>query len=268
MWKQHRFGKVAFIKIMLHSNVAWRWWCLKSTLHSLFNSCLRLPTDENSKLCITGPLWGESIDDSFTKGLVMRKVFPCHDAIMNCMINVISWPPSPSRLVDTTNQARGHCKQTNGPPGTQVTTNGKRIGVVSLAIFMFTMLVNARSWLSYTRGITFHGRPSDQPSHRSTDRPNDRRVGQLRCSKLLKVWSCNFYSVNLALSRKRTERMAYELAWIGTSVMAEWSLVMFSLFFLIMAKVVFSQTTPMLCYRPFLRNSWTKCHQIWHHDVF
>ena len=50
----------------------------------LFISLFRLTTQETSKNSITGPLWRESSCDpwiSLTKGLVMQKVFPCHDVV-------------------------------------------------------------------------------------------------------------------------------------------------------------------------------------------
>ena len=45
-------------------------------LNFLLNSLFRLTTKIPSKLCSIGPLWG----NSFHKGPVMLKVFPCHGA--------------------------------------------------------------------------------------------------------------------------------------------------------------------------------------------
>ena len=62
--------------------------------HSLFNSLFRL-TIKTSELCITGPLWGESIHrwwmDSPHKGPVKWKAFPCHGIVM-FMFGEHHWP--------------------------------------------------------------------------------------------------------------------------------------------------------------------------------
>ena len=51
----------------------------------LFNSLPRQTKKETSKLCIIGPLWGESTADQWFSphvSPVMWKAFPCHDVIL------------------------------------------------------------------------------------------------------------------------------------------------------------------------------------------
>ena len=69
------------------NGIHWQWchMSVRSQATWLFNSLLRLTAKKTSKLCITGPLWGESpvTSGSPHKGPVMWEAFPCHDIIMH-----------------------------------------------------------------------------------------------------------------------------------------------------------------------------------------
>ena len=83
-------------------DVAWVWWHLKSLQHNnLFNSLFRLTAKKTLKLCIPGPLWGESTGDwwiPLRKGQQCRKHIPMswchHNHIFHPQVSNDYWPLS------------------------------------------------------------------------------------------------------------------------------------------------------------------------------
>ena len=100
-----------------YSDVTWASQCLKSLAIRLFVvQPLRLTTKKTSQLCITGPLWGESVRricvDSTHKGPVMQRMFPRDDIVMTklvCRSWIITSGPQFNIKMSSYQYRKSHC---------------------------------------------------------------------------------------------------------------------------------------------------------------